>query len=63
VRITQGTKVHVIKIILLWKYFIKEHFQKYIGLIQLLLNKEIKLGMKALSKNSQSPTLSPTISY
>lgn len=59
-----GTKANIsIKIILLWKNIIKEHCQKYMELIQLQLKKEVKLGMKALLKNLQSPTLSPIISY
>lgn len=32
-------------------------------LIRLLLKKEIKVGMKTLLKNLQSPTLSAIISY
>lgn len=63
-RIIWGNKAHIsIKIILLRKNIIKEHCQKYREFIQFLLKEEVKLGMKALLKNLQSPTLSPIISY
>lgn len=63
-RIAWGTKAYIsIKIILLWKNIIKEDCQKYMELIRPLLKKEIKVGMKTLLKNLQSPTLSAIISY